>query len=71
VNDPRARAAAAVVQIDDGAVEREGLLDLAPVVLVRADLAVGMIQGEAVCRLRAPEAVVAEGGGDAERRGTR
>ena len=34
VDDARARAAAAVVEIDDGAVEREGLLDLAPVVLV-------------------------------------
>ena len=31
VHDARAGAAAAVVQIDDGAVEREGLLDLAPV----------------------------------------
>ena len=39
VDDARARAAAAVVQIDDGAVERERLLDLAPVVLVRRDRA--------------------------------
>ena len=34
VHDARARAAAAVVQVDDGAIEREGLLDLAPVGLV-------------------------------------
>ena len=31
VDDARAGAAAAVVQVDDGAVEREGLLDFAPV----------------------------------------
>jgi hypothetical protein len=37
VDDARARAAAAVVEIDDGAVERERLLDVAPVVLVRGD----------------------------------
>ena len=34
VHDARARAAAAVVQVDDRAVERERLLDLAPVGLV-------------------------------------
>jgi hypothetical protein len=37
VDDARARAAASVVEIDDGAIERERLLDLAPVVLVRRD----------------------------------
>ena len=34
VDDARAGAAVAVVQVDDRAVEREGLLDLAPVVFV-------------------------------------
>ena len=37
VDDARARAAAAVVEIDDRAVERERLLDLAPVGLVGGD----------------------------------
>ena len=37
VHDARARTAAAVVEVDDGAVERERLLDLAPVVLVGRD----------------------------------
>jgi hypothetical protein len=34
VHDARARTAASIVEIDDGAVQGEGLLDLPPVVLV-------------------------------------
>ena len=54
VHDARARAAAAVVQIDDGAIEREGLLDLAPVGLV--------------CRKLRRLASAAEGSGGAQAR---
>ena len=38
VHDARARAGVAVVQVDDGAIERERLLDVAPVALVGGDV---------------------------------
>ncbi len=54
VHHARARTAAAVVQIDDGAIEREGLLNLAPVGLV--------------CRKLRRLASAAEGSGRAQAR---
>ena len=49
VNDARARAAAAVVEIDDRAIEREGLLDLAPVGFIRRD-ARRRLRGDSLAR---------------------
>ena len=52
---------AAVVQVDDRAVEREGLLDLAPVVFVGRQRVVGPAGRQASRGLDARRAVVAKG----------
>jgi len=49
VNDARARATAAVVEIDDRPIEREGLLDLAPVGFIRRD-AGRRLRGDSLAR---------------------
>src|SRR5262249_44893527 len=61
VDDARAGAAAAVVQIDDRAIERERLLDVAPVGFVGREIARRRARGapRGVCDLR--EALVGEG----------
>ena len=64
VDDARARAAAAVVEIDDGAIERERLLDLAPVVLVGRDRVGGLALHGLARRPHARFAVVAERRGE-------
>jgi hypothetical protein len=71
VNHARARAAAAVVQIDDRAVQRERLLDLAPVVLVARHACRRIVLHRSRCRLQTGETVVAEHRGGGDRRGPR
>ena len=63
VHDARARTAAAVVQVDDRAVEREGLLDLAPVGLVGGDARRRLRRDAPAGRLHAGEPGIGERGG--------
>ena len=69
VDDARARAAAAVVEIDDGAIEGERRLDFPPVVLVGGDRVGGLALHGFARRAHARFAVVAERRGERGRTG--
>jgi hypothetical protein len=52
VDDARAGTAAPVIEVDDGAIEREALLDLAPVGFVGRDVARRSVGDTGGCRPR-------------------